>query len=69
MPMLNTALCIIFCDLIVSQFVTMPSEQHLSIPIKTPSFNWDNVNLNAQWKLFSEQCKFLLINNVPYSKH
>ena len=37
--------------------------------LKLPSFNWDNVNLHAQWKFFSEQCKFLLINNGPFSKH
>ena len=47
----------------------MPNEQPLSIPIKTPSFNWDNVNLHDQWKLFSEQCKFLLINDGLFSKH
>ena len=47
----------------------MPNEQPLSIPIKTPSFNCDNVNLYDQWKLFSEQCKFLLINDGPSSKH
>ena len=46
----------------------MPSEQTLSIPIKTPGFNLDNVNLHDQWKLFSEQCKFLLINDGPFSK-
>ena len=47
----------------------MPSEQPPSIPIQTPSFNWDNVNFHDQWKLFSEQCNFLLINNGPFSKH
>ena len=47
----------------------MPNEQPLSIPINTPSFNWDNFNLHDQWKLFREQCKFLLINDGPYSKH
>ena len=47
----------------------MPNDQPLSIPIKTPSFNWDNVNLHEQWKLFSKQCKFLLINNGPFSRH
>ena len=47
----------------------MPNEQHLSIPIKTPSFNWHNVNLHDPWKLFREQCKFLLINDGPFSKH
>ena len=41
----------------------MPGEQPLSIPIKTPSFNWDNVNLHDQWKLLSGQCKFNLIND------
>ena len=45
----------------------MLSEQPLSIPIKIPSFKWDSVNLHDEWKLFSEQCKFLLIN--PVSKH
>ena len=47
----------------------MPNEQPPSIPIKTPSFNWDSVNLHEQWKLFSEQCNFLLINDGPFSKH
>ena len=47
----------------------MPNEQSLSIPIKTPSFNLDNVNLHEQWKLFSEQYKFLLIDDCPFSKH
>ena len=47
----------------------MPNEQHLGIHIKTPGFNWDNDNLYDQWKLFSEQCKFLLINDNPFSKH
>ena len=47
----------------------MPNEQPLSISMKTLSFNWDNVNLLDQWKLFSEQCKFLLINDGPFSKH
>ena len=42
----------------------MPNEQPLSITIKTLSFN-----LHEQWKLFSEQCKFLLINDGPFSKH
>ena len=37
--------------------------------LKLPSFNRDSVNLYDQWKLFSEQCKFLLINNGPFSKH
>ena len=58
-------LCIILCDLIVA----MPGVQPPSIPIKIPSFNWDDVNLYEQWKLFSEQCKFLLINDGPFSKH
>ena len=58
-------LCIVLCDLIF----TMPGDQPPSIPIKTPSFNWDCVNLHEQWKLFSEQCKFLLINDGPFSKH
>ena len=49
--------------------ITMPGEQPLSIPIKTSSFNWDNDNLYDQWKLFSEQYKFLLINGGPFSKH
>ena len=35
----------------------------------TPTFNWDSVNLHEQWKLASEQCKFLLINCGPFSKH
>ena len=47
----------------------MPNEQPLSIPIKPPSFDWDNGNVHDQWKLFSEQCKFLLINDCPFSKH
>ena len=47
----------------------MPNEQPPCIPIKTPSFNLDNVNLHDQWKFFSEQCKFLLINDDPFSKH
>ena len=47
----------------------MQSDQPLSIPIKNPSFNWDNVNLHDQRKLFNEQCKFLLINDGPFSKH
>ena len=47
----------------------MPSDQPLSIPIKTPSFNWDSVNLHDKWKLFSQQCKFLLINDGPFSKY
>ena len=47
----------------------MPHEQPLGIPIKTPSFNLDNVNLHDQWKLFSEQCTILLINDGSYSKH
>ena len=47
----------------------MPSEQPPSIPIKTPSLNWDNVYLHDQWKLFIEQCKASLINNGPFSKH
>ena len=25
--------------------------------------------MHDQWKLFSEQCKFLLINDCPFSKH
>ena len=58
-------LCIVLCDFIV----TMPGDQPPSIPIKTPSFNWDSVNLQEQWKSFSEQCKFLLKNNGPFSKH
>ena len=37
--------------------------------IKTPSFNWESVNLHDQWKLFSEQCKYLLTNDGPFSKH
>ena len=53
------------CDLIF----TMPGDQPPSIPIKTPSFNWDCVNLHEQWKLSSEQCKFLLINDGAFSKH
>ena len=47
----------------------MPNNQPPSIPVKTLSFNWDNVNLHEQWKLFSKQCKFLLINDGPFSKH
>ena len=46
----------------------MSNEQPLSIPIKTQSFNWDNVNLHEQWKLFSQKCKFLLINECLFSK-
>ena len=47
----------------------MPGDQPPCIPIKTPSFNCDNVNLHEQWKLFNEQCKFLLINDSLFSKH
>ena len=47
----------------------MPNEQPPSNPTKIPSFNWDNVSLHDEWKLFSEQCKFLLINDGPFSKH
>ena len=47
----------------------MSNEQPLGIPIKTPSFNWDNVNFHDPWKLFREQCKFLLVNDSPFSKH
>ena len=47
----------------------MPGEQPPGIPIKTPSFNWDSINLHEQWKLCSEQCKFLLIKDGPFSKH
>ena len=47
----------------------MPNEQSPGIPIKTPSFNWDSVNLHDQWKLFSEHCKFLLTNDGLFSKH
>ena len=25
--------------------------------------------MHEEWKLFSEQCKFLLINDGPFSKH
>ena len=58
-------MCIVLCDLIF----TVPGNQPPSTPIKTPSFNWDCVNLHEQWKLFSEQCKFLLINDGQFSKH
>ena len=47
----------------------MPKAHTLSIPVKTPSFNWDYVNLHDQWKLFSDQCKFFLLNDGPFSKH
>ena len=49
--------------------IKMPNEQSLCIPIKLPSSNWYSVNLHNQWKLFSEQCKFLLINDGWFSKH
>ena len=69
----NTAWCIILCVytcvLSFVILVTMLGDQPQSIPIKTPSFNWDSVNLHEQWQLFSEQCKFLLINDGPFSKH
>ena len=58
-------LCIVLCDLIV----TVSGDQSPSIPIKTSSVNRDSVNLLEQWKLFSEHCKFLLINDGPFSKH
>ena len=32
------------------------------------SFNWDSSNLHEQWKLFREQCQFLLID-WPDSTH
>ena len=48
----------------------MPGEMTSpSIPNKTPSFNWESVNLHDQWKLFSEQCKYLLTNDGLFSKH
>ena len=43
-------LCIVLCDLIVP----VSGDQTPSIPIKTPSFNWDSVNSHEQWKVFSE---------------
>ena len=58
-------LCIVLCDLIV----TMPDDQSPSIPIKTSSFNLDSVYLHKQWKLFSEHCKFWLINDGLFSKN
>ena len=39
-----------------------------SIQIKPLPFNWDSSNLHEQWKLFREQCQFLLTDK-PYSKH
>ena len=47
----------------------MPNKQPLSIPIKISSFNWDNVNLHDQWKLFSESANYCLINDGQFSKH
>ena len=47
----------------------MSSYQPPCIPINSPRFNWDNVNLHDQWKLFSEQYKFLLISDGLFSKH
>ena len=48
----------------------MPSEKPLSIPIRTPQVLIGTMLiLHDQWKLFSEQCKFLLINNGQFSKY
>ena len=48
----------------------MPGEMTpASIPIKTPTFNWESVRLDDQWELFNDQCKHLLTNDGPFSKH
>ena len=55
------ALCLIIS-------ITMPGDTMQSIPIRHLTFNWDSLNLHEQWKLFREQCQFLLIDR-PYLTH
>ena len=46
----------------------MSGDTTQTIQIKPLTFNWDSPNLCEQWKLFREQCQFLLIDG-PYSMH